>query len=271
MTEARMQEAPENKPGSFCWVELGTTNAAAAKTFYKDLFGWDYHDSPASPEMPDMIYSMIKLNGRDVGGLYELSSDMLQHGVPSHWLSYVSVTNADEATAQAKAAGATAMKEPFSVGDSGRMSVLQDPTGAMFAVWQPINHPGAGVYQALGAFCWNELGTNDTKKAADFYTTLFGWGTEIMSGPFEYTLFKNGDQSVGGMYKIVPEIMGPIPPNWMVYFAVADCDATLQQAVERGGKVLVPAEDIPNVGRFAILQDPTSAAYAILKPTMPEA
>jgi predicted enzyme related to lactoylglutathione lyase len=268
MTEARMQETPAYKPGSFCWVELGTTNADAAKSFYKELFGWAYQDGPAGP---DMIYSMIKLDGKDVGGLYQMTADMLAHGVPPHWMSYVSVANADEATAQAAAAGATVMNGPLDVADAGRMSVLQDPTGAMFSVWQPINNPGAGVYRDLGAFCWNELGTNDTKKAADFYTTLFGWGTELMPGPFEYTIFKNGAEGVAGMYKIVPEIMGPIPPNWMVYFAVADCDATLQKATELGGKVLVPAEDIPDIGRFAILQDPTMAAFAIIKPATPKA
>jgi predicted enzyme related to lactoylglutathione lyase len=72
------------------------------------------------------------------------------------------------------------------------------------------------------------------------------------------------------MYKIVPEIMGPIPPNWMVYFAVADCDATLQKATELGGRVLAPADDIPDIGRFAILMDPTNAAFAIIKPVTPE-
>ena len=271
MTETRMQESPQHKPGSFCWVELGTTNASAAKSFYKELFGWEYDDSPASPEMPDMIYSMIKLRGRDVGGLYSMPSDMLAQGVPPHWLSYIAVANADEAAAQAKAAGATLMKEPFDVMDAGRMSVIQDPTGATFAIWQTINHPGTGIDRELGASCWNELGTNDTQKAQDFYTTVFGWGTEKMPGPFEYTIFKAGDESVGGMYKIVPEIMGPIPPNWMVYFAVGDCDATLQKATELGGRVLAPAEDIPDIGRFAILQDPTMAAFAIIKPATPKA
>ena len=266
MTEARMQEAPKFKPGSFCWVELGTTDTAAAKSFYKELFGWDYEDSPAGPEMPDMIYSMIKLDGKDVGGLYNMPADMLTHGIPPHWLSYIMVKNADEVTAQAKAAGATIAKEPFDVFDAGRMSVMEDPTGAMFAVWQPINHPGSGAYQALGAFCWNELGTNDTKKAQDFYTTVFGWGTQVFSGAFDYTLFKNGDQDVGGMYKIQPEIMGPLPPNWMVYFAVADCDATVQKAAEIGGGVLVQPENIPGVGRFSILRDPASAVFAVLKP-----
>jgi hypothetical protein len=262
-----MQELPEIKPGSFCWVELGTTNAASAKTFYKELFGWEYQDAPAGP---GMIYSMIKLNGKDVGGLYEMPADMVEHGVPPHWLSYVSVTNADDATAQAVSAGGTVMKEPFDVSTAGRMSVLQDSTGAVFAVWQPKDHAGAGVYREIGALCWNELGTNDTQKAGDFYSTLFGWALETFPGPAEYTIFKNGDQGVAGMYQITPE-MGSIPPHWLAYFAVSDCDATVQKATQLGGGVMKPAEDIPGVGRFAILRDPASAVFAIIKPAPAEA
>lgn len=257
-----MQEAPESKPGTFCWVELGTTNAAASKSFYKELFGWDYHDSENGP---GMIYTMIKLDGKDVGGLYEMPSNMLEQGIPPHWLNYIAVANADEATAQAKASGGAVMNGPFDVANAGRMSVIQDPTGTVFAVWQPKEHAGAGVYHTTGTFCWQELGTADTKKAGDFYATLFGWGTEQFPGPMEYTVFKNGDQGVGGMYQLTPE-MGPVPPHWLTYFAVEDCDATLQKATENGGSVMRPAEDIPGVGRFAILHDPSSAVFAILKP-----
>jgi len=267
MTEARMQELPENKPGDFCWIELGTTNADAAKKFYKELFGWDYHDESMGPAG---VYTIIKLNGKDVGGLYQLSSDMLQQGIPPHWLSYISVENADDATAQAISAGGTAMKEPFDVGPNGRMAIIQDPTGPVFAVWQAKAHPGAGVYRDIGALCWNELGTNDTEKAGDFYTTLFGWSRENMPGPMEYTVFKNGGDGIAGMYKITPE-MGPIPPHWMVYFAVSDCDATVQKTTANGGGVIKPAEDIPGIGRFAILRDPASAVFAIIKPAPQQA
>lgn len=262
MTEARMQEAPLVKPGTFCWVELGTTNSEAAKSFYQELFGWDYHDSDGGP---GMVYTMIRLNGKDVGGLYQMPSNMLEQGVPPHWLNYIAVANADEATAQAKASGGAVMNGPFDVMNAGRMSVIQDPTGGVFAVWQPKEHAGAGVYGQLGTFCWQELGTGDANKARDFYTTLFGWATEQFPGPMEYTVFKNGDQGVGGMYQITPE-MGPLPPHWLTYFAVADCDATVQKATENGGSVMKPAEDIPGVGRFAILLDPASAVFAILKP-----
>src|SRR6185369_11968944 len=103
-------ELPNQKPGSFCWVELGTTNAEAAKNFYRELFGGDYEEHSMGP---DGMYTIIKLNGKDVGGLYQLSSAMLQEGMPPHWLSYIAVTNADEATAQVIAAGGSVIKEPF--------------------------------------------------------------------------------------------------------------------------------------------------------------
>jgi uncharacterized protein len=171
MTEARMQEAPEYKPGTFCWVELGTTDNAAAKTFYTQLFGWEYEDHPMGP---GMVYTMLKLNGKDVGALYELMPDMRAQGVPPHWLSYVSVSNADETAEKAKAEGATLLKEPFDVMTEGRMAVVQDPTGAVFALWQAKNHKGSAVRMVPNSVCWNELGTNDPQEAGEFYSHLFG-------------------------------------------------------------------------------------------------
>jgi predicted enzyme related to lactoylglutathione lyase len=262
MTEARMQELPNQKPGSFCWIELGTTDADGAKNFYHQLFGWDYEDHSMGP---DGMYTIMKLNGKDVGGLYQLSSAMLEQGMPTHWLSYIAVTNAEDATTQAVSAGATVIKEPFDAGPNGRMSIIQDPTGAVFATWQPKAHPGAAAYRETGALCWNELGTGDTQKAGDFYTTMFGWETEVLSGPMEYTVFKNNGEGIGGMYEITP-LMGPMPPNWMVYFAVDDCDGIAQKTTELGGAVMRQPEDIPNIGRFAILSDPSSAVFAIIKP-----
>ena len=116
------------------------------------------------------------------------------------------------------------------------MAVVQDPTGAVFALWQARTHKGAGVVNVPNSFCWNELMTTDTAKAGEFYTGLFGWGKRHAEhGPMEYTMFTNGDRPAGGMFKMTPE-MGNIPPHWLVYFAVDDCDAKTQKANELGGK-----------------------------------
>ena len=268
MTEARMQETPKYAPGTFCWVELGTTDSEAAKKFYTGLFGWTIDDRPMGP---GMVYTMLNLDGKNAGALYQMAQERLAQGTPPHWLSYALVTNADESAAKAKELGATLLAGPFDVTTVGRMAVIQDPTGAVFALWQAGTHNGAGVVNVPNSFCWNELMTTDTKKDGDFYTGLFGWGKDTQNfGPLEYTMFSNNERPAGGMLQITPE-MGPIPPNWLVYFAVDDCDAKTQKATELGGSVMKPPDDIPNIGRFSILTDPQGAAFALIKLENPEA
>jgi len=267
MAEAGTQETTGYAPGTFCWVEVGTSDGEAAKKFYTELFGWDFTDNPIGP---GMVYTMLKQDGKDVGALYQLMPEMTAQGIPPHWLSYVSVTSADETATKAKEAGGTLMKEPFDVFTVGRMAVVQDPTGAVFALWQAGTHQGAGIVNVPNSFCWNELGTNDTAKAAEFYAKVFGWTANVQNfGPMEYTIFNNGgDRGAGGMYKLLPE-MGNVPPHWLVYFAVEDCDAKVEQAISLGGKMMKPADDIPGIGRFSILIDPQGAAFAIIKPNPP--
>ncbi len=158
-----MQESVEYKPGTFCWVELGTTDGEAAKKFYTQLFDWDVDDHDMGPSG---IYTILKQNGKDVGALYKMPEEMTANGVPPHWMSYISVANADEAAAKAKTLGASVMKEPFDVFTMGRMAVIQDPTGAVFALWQPGTHPGAGVVNTPNSLCWNELATKDSRFTA---------------------------------------------------------------------------------------------------------
>ena len=262
MSEARMQETPNYAPGTFCWVELATSDNEAAKKFYTKLFGWTFTDNPMGP---DMVYTMLKKDDQEIGALYKMMPDMKERGIPPHWMSYASTPNADDSVAKAESLGATIMQAPFDVMEHGRMAVIQDPTGAVFSLWQPKQHRGAGLVNAPGSLCWNELMTTDTQKAGDFYTGLFGWGKDVQNfGPMEYTMFTNEGRPTAGMLQITPE-MGPIPPNWLIYFAVDDCDATVQKASELGANVMKPADDIPGIGRFAILTDPQGAAFAIIK------
>ena len=262
MTEARMQETAKYAPGTFCWVELATTDGEAAKKFYTELFGWTATDNPIGP---GMVYTMLKLDGKDVGALYKMPEEMTSQGIPPNWLSYVSIESADKTADKAKSLGATLMKEPFDVMDVGRMSVIQDPTGAVFAIWQAGTHVGAGIYNVPNSFCWNELSTKDTGKAGEFYAGLFGWGKNVQQmGPMTYTSFMNGERPAGGMYEPTPE-MGEVPPNWLAYFAVDDADEIVKKAAELGGSAIAPPMDIPDVGRIAIIQDPQGAAFGIIK------
>jgi len=253
-------EKNKHEPGMFCWVELATSDAEAAKKFYTSFFGWSVKDNATDVG----VYSMLQKNGKDAGALYQMGPQ--QQGMPPHWGSYVCVESADETAAKAKELGGTVMMEPFDVMEHGRMAVIQDPTGAVFSLWQPKSHIGARVVSEPGAFCWNELYTTDPKRAGDFYSDLFGWnGEKIPISSGEYTIFTSGTGGMASGMMAIPREWGGMPPNWLVYFAVDDCEGSVEKAKSLGASVTVPPMDVPNVGRMAILADPQGAAFAVIK------
>lgn len=262
-----MTEFKEYTPGTFSWVDLATIGAAEAKKFYGELFGWEFVDLPAGE---GMYYSMCQLGGKEVAGLYELGPQQREQGFPPHWMSYVTVASVDETAAKAKSLGGQLPMEPGDVMDSGRMALVQDPTGAILAVWEPRAHIGARLANEPGSFTWNELATPDADKAGQFYTRLFGWNTQVFdmpSGP--YTTFLNGERMNAGMMQITEE-WGDVPPHWLVYFAVADCEQCTEQAKELGAKILVPPTEAGEIGRFSVIQDPQGAVFSIITMYNPE-
>ena len=115
-----------------------------------------------------------------------------------------------------------------------------------------------------GMFSWFELQTTDVAAAKKFYAGLFGWKTEEMSMPgMEYTVVSAGGEQAGGMMAIPPQAKG-MPPFWGIYVSVDDVDATVKQAQQLGGAVVVPPMDIPMVGRFAVLKDPQGAVLSVI-------
>jgi len=122
-----------------------------------------------------------------------------------------------------------------------------------------------------GTFVWQELGTADVEAAKKFYTALFGWTTTDMDmGPNgTYTIFNHEGKGIGGVYKFRPDqISKGVQPHWLAYVGVDDVDASAKKATTLGAKILMPPTDIPDVGRFSLLQDPTGATIAIYKPNM---
>jgi len=255
-------EFTSHVPGAFCWPELATTDQKAASAFYRAILGWQADEVPIGPTD---IYVMFKMRGLEVAAAAGLQPEQQKQGVPPHWNTYVSVANADETLKRAQELGGKVLGPAFDVMDAGRMGVVQDPTGAVFFIWQANKHPGARILREPGALGWTELNTHDTETAARFYTQLFGWHAKkgsVGSG-HEYTEFSIDGQPQGGMMKIDPA-WGNMPPNWVPYFEVSDCDAAAAKAKELGGQAHVPPTDIPNVGRFAMLADPQGATFSII-------
>lgn len=256
-----MAEFTAHAPGSFCWVELATSDPEAAKRFYSELFEWTHHDDPVAP---GMVYTMLFRGGKSVGALYKQGAEEAEQGVPPHWSAYVSVADLDASAARVSALGGRLLAPPMDVMSFGRMAVLQDPTGAVLSLWQPGQHHGAQLKDEPGSLCWAELMTSDTGRARDFYCGLFDWGAKKSDlAEIEYTEFTQGPDSLAGMMAITPD-MGPVPPNWMLYFATDSVDRVAEAAQRLGGRLIVPPQDIPKVGRFTIAQDPQGAVFAAI-------
>jgi predicted enzyme related to lactoylglutathione lyase len=144
------------------------------------------------------------------------------------------------------------------------MAVFADPTGAVFAVWQAGRSIGSEIVNEPVSLTWNEVMTRDPAAASAFYTSLFGWGTETLTdGPMPYTLFMRGDEQVAGMIEMNDQWPDEAPPSWGVYFAVEDCDATVEKAKELGGSLVIGPMDIPP-GRFASIVDPHGAFFSVI-------
>ncbi len=120
-----------------------------------------------------------------------------------------------------------------------------------------------------GRFVWYELSTSDPAAAQRFYTQIIGWGTqdfEETDSDAVYTMWKNGETPVGGVWPLPAELASQgVPPNWLPYISTDDVDETVAEATQLGGRVVLPPKDIPNMGRFAMLADPQGAMFAIYR------
>jgi uncharacterized protein len=254
----------KHKVGNFCWFELATTDQPASKQFYQSLFGWEASDIPISA---GEVYTMFKVDGRDVGAVYSMRPEERSSGVPPHWGLYIAVDNAGATAALAATLGAKVLAPPFDVLDHGRMSVLQDPTGAIFSIWQPKQHSGTGIAGVNNSVSWADLNTRNQTAAAAFYTSLFGWkmtaGKSMQPAtPGSYYHIVNGSDFIGGVPP--PEFGNPhAPPHWLIYVQVPDCAAATSKAKGLGAQVHVDTMGIGDEGWFSVLQDPQGAVFAL--------
>lgn len=258
-----MSTMTQHATGMFCWTQLGTHDPEQSKTFYSGLFGWSFEDT----NIDGTTFTLVKKNGKDVGGLYRLLREQSDRGIEPSWEPFVAVENADRATAKVRESRGKVLAEPSDVLDHGRFAAFEDPTGAAFLVWQAKKQIGSEIVNEVGSMCWNELITHDSARAGEFYRQVFGWTLEPQSTPMPmggtYTVFKKNGAQAGGMIQATQQ-MRLTHPYWMVYFGVDDCDRSAANAERLGGKKRMPPTDIPDIGRFAVLSDPQGAYFSII-------
>jgi uncharacterized protein len=247
-----MGEVKEYPNGTFCWIDLGTTDVAGAKAFYGGLFGWEMEDLPAGGAE---TYTMCRLGGKDVAGIHRHSPE---EGIG--WSSSIAVDDVDEATSRAAALGAEVLAKPFDIQGVARMSPIRDPAGAEVTLWRAKGHIGAAYVNDIGAWGWNELVAAEMNAAKDFYRELFGWEAEDVPAGIPRAIFTRGNLLIGGIHAPTPP--EDPAPRWTVSFAVADADQSVSRAEELGGRVVMPPMDI-QIGRFAIVADPAGATLTL--------
>lgn len=245
--------------GVFCWVDLVTTDTAAAKSFYSGLFGWEAKDLPI-----DMggVYTTFYLDGKTVAGLGTMDPNMQAQGIPPFWTSYVKHDDVDTIAARITEAGGTLMFPPMDVMEEGRMVMAMDPAGAVFGAWQPRNHTGAQLVNMANTLVWNELQTRDAQASSAFYRAVFDW-TEVLD-PSGYVMFAQDERRQAGMMQMDGG-WGDVPPNWAVYFMVENLETAVAKAQGLGGNILVPPTAAGELGKFSVVQDPTGGVFTIMQ------
>ena len=241
------------------WIDLATGDAAGSRDFYSKLFGWKVEVDP-DPQFGG--YGMARISGKDVAGIGPKQMDE----APTAWTVYIASADAADTAKKAKASGGKVIMEPMTVGDSGTMAILQDPSGAYLGVWQADRMAGSLVIGSEGAYGWAELNARGVDKAKDFYRKVFGWGekkSDMVDG-MEYTEFLAGGQSIAGGMEMMSMVPAQVPSYWQVYFTVGDVDKSHQKAVELGAQEMLAPQDFPG-GRFSILSDPQGASFGLLK------
>ena len=252
------------KNGQNVWFELMTTDTEGAKRFYSEVIGWKVKAwEDADPNNP---YSMWLVGEKPVGGLMRIPAEA--KGAPPHWLAYTNVDDVDAVTEKTRKLGGTVHKAPFEVPKVGRLAILADPQGAVFAVFKGSDEEEMPVSPPAGAgeFSWAELNTTDWESAWKFYSQLFGWQhreSMDMGGEMgTYFMFNDPDMvTKGGMSNMAS--MMKVPPHWLHYVTVDDVPAAVERIKSKGGKVLNGPMDVPGGDVIAQCQDPQGAFFAI--------
>ncbi len=256
-----MAETQARRPGAPNWADCATTDLEAAEAFYAAVFGWE---ATRETDSNGAIYSVQRLDGKRVAGIYALDDELRKMGVPPHWATYFEVSDLSESLGKLSDAGGKLLDGPIDEPGVGQIAVVQDAFGAYLRLWVPAKDQGGETFNIPGAMIWNELCTEDTDAARTFYGEVFGLDAEVIdAGGRPYTLLKIGQDPVAGILQMKPE-MKVEGATWDVYFAAEDVDAVVQRVRDAGGSVEAEPFDLPVGARMAVVKDPFGAVFEIM-------
>ena len=240
--------------GEPCWVDYASADVPRSLDFYVELFGWSADTS--GEEYGG--YVTFSRDGHVVAGL----GAAMPGAQANTWLTHLLVEDAAVAERAAIQGGALVLAPTMTVGDQGRLAVIADPGGAAVGLWEPLEHRGFELVAEAGGISWHELYAREYPAQVGFYTSVFGWSTQVLgdTADFRYVTFGDPDSPSGGVYdadKMLPE---GIPSHWVVYFGVPEVAAASQRVLELGGTVVRDPWD-SDFGRFAQVTDPLGGLF----------
>lgn len=254
-----------NKHGEWIWFELLTSDPDAAQEFYAGVLGWEVEPSG----MPDVDYRLLRIGGREVGGLMQMPAGM-EPG-PT-WLGYIGVDDVDASAEAIGKAGGTVHMPPTTMDGVGRMAMLADPQGIPFYVMRGASPEpshafgrcgGAGEVGAVGHTVWCELSTPEPDAAIDFYRQMFNWRQEGAMPMGELGDYRFLQDVVGGFGAVMPTPPGGAD-GWQFYFHAQDIDAAMRAINEGGGSVLQGPDEIPGDAFSISARDPQGARFGVV-------
>ena len=249
---------------AFIWDELMTTDAEAAKPFYRSVVGWEARD--AGPPHPG--YSIFEAAGCGIAGLMTLPAEACEQGARPGWVGYIAVEDTDAKAGEIEQAGGRILMPPGDIPEVGRFAFVTDPGGAAFYLLTP--HPRDDVPPPMprmtpGRVGWHELYAGDGEAAFRFYAEQFGWSeASVMDmGPMgTYRLWTaGGGEAVGGMMTKP----APMPrPAWPFYFVVESVEAAAARIRNGGGQVINGPMQVPDGSWIVQGLDPQGAMFALV-------
>ncbi|WP_432042299.1 VOC family protein [Streptomyces cadmiisoli] len=256
-----MAVKPEGMP---CWADAMFTDVEGAKTFYADVLGWTFGE--ASSEFGN--YTQAYADGKAVAAVVP---PMPGGEEQSQWCLYFASPDAAATAAKVRDNGGEVLMGPMQVGDFGTMCLARDPGGVAFGVWQSGTHEGfEAPMEQPGAYCWAEVFTREPETADAFFPAVFPFTAQQMDDDgIDFRIFNLSGNPVLGRMKMTDDFPPEVPAYINVYFSVADCDAAVAKATERGGVLRFGPMDSP-FGRFAALSDPQGASFSVIDTTTTE-
>lgn len=244
--------------GQPCWVDCMVRDVPAAERFYGAVFGWTF-----APADPGSDYRHAYQGGRRVAGLNPIGPAAR---LAPDWNVYLATEDADKTAGQVTRLGGTVLVGPADAGQHGRFLIARDPAGAHIAFRQANDRPGLELADEPGSPTWYELWVRDATAADAFYTGLYDYTTAQLGDgrQVDYRTYGRGASAYAGRFLLGGAgIPAQVAARWVLYLAVADCEAAFALAVGAGARAVREPGDSAH-GRWAILRDPWGALFALL-------